>query len=249
MKSINEIMKTKIMCLLLLLSSPLVHSQDEKKLIEKMNKAYMENSSFSMDVAVRLFATDGDIPSDMVHRGRVSKGKNEYYSSMMGQTTVCNSRCYLVIDEENRRILYSSANASKAFTKPLADPSAVTDSLLKDSRLRTLSLEAGRRTIEIIPASSAMYDKIELTVNTANYALEKVVYLYKKAEDLPYKRVEMLYSNVSFAPKEDKTLYSEATYVSKQRGKLRGIGKWASYQVTDMSDFDPEKTYKNAAGN
>lgn len=234
--------KTSGIILLLLvagLSSDLC-AQNEKETLRAMYATYSSLSSLQMNVNVQLFAKSSDITPMQQSSGKVYKDGLNYFSEMMGRATLINKNCALIVDNSNRIIMYSEPEGKAKDQK--------TDDILPDSvlfgqsKMKTLSNKDNHHCIEVKYDNDPQYDRIEMTVNTVNHTLEKIVYYFKPMNGRSplFEKLAISYTSIVINGDISSSVFSEKSFVSVSRNKVTPLGKYATYEVIDQRVYNKQ---------
>lgn len=213
--------------------------QEARAELIAMNKLYTGAQAFSMKVNVSVYKTNGSTHPSAVYSGEVKKKGTNYYSQMMSQKTIANENCMLVVDEERKSIAYSKPyKAGEPMDE--AQLGIMFDSLLfSKGTVRLLAESAKRKQIEIMPGNDLKYERILISINPVTRALEEVTYFYKTGSEGFFGRVTIKYTDVNLnSCGVDNAFFSEKNYISKVKGKVKGTGKYATYEINDHSNFN-----------
>lgn len=226
----------KCAALLLLLLPSLALAQLEKELLLKMNETYFEAKSFSMNATVNVYEKRlGPNPSAS-YSGSMYKSGGMYYSELMGKITLVNSSCALIVDEEQKLMVYGKpwkmSNVSSKANIP-----AMLDSVLFANATLKMKAKDGRRSIIEIRPKNSEYEKIEVTIGTAENTLQEVVYFFPANEDIPYQKITITYTDTKINSKIPSSVFSEGRFITKKSNKIQPAGKWASFRLVDQTDF------------
>ena len=163
---------------LFLCACAFAHAQSPMQIVMKMNATYAAAKSYSMHVNMNMYMGTNDVTPISSGKGIVHKSGEMYFSSIMGKTTICNKECTVFIDEGQKQILYNRNPKAK-------NPNHQKNSEIPDTsefgRMAKYSFGVGNETstrIVVIPAEQLIYKKIELLINKTTFALEELVYYY-----------------------------------------------------------------------
>src|ERR1044072_6007466 len=93
--------------IVLLVCSVWMRAQSPMQMVINMNNAYAKATSYSMNIEMDLFMGTNDVTPIHSYTGEACNSGNQYYSSLMGKTTVCNKECTVFIDDGQKTIIYS----------------------------------------------------------------------------------------------------------------------------------------------
>lgn len=204
----------------------------------KMNKAYTEARSVSMDINILYYQLQAAPKPASNFAGTVKMAGANYYASLMGQTVVGNKNCVLVIDEEQKTVNYMKPflAGDKKAPANVYNPSAQIDSLVRSSALTLINTTGINRRIRLQLRDHAMYEKMEVVINAADGHVEEMTYWYKKTEEAPQAaKVIVTYSQVKLNTNIPESVFSEKKYIQKKNGIWTGIGSCSGYIVNDQT--------------
>lgn len=208
--------------------------QEARDWLLKMNRALAQAKTCEMDFSMQYYASKKDARPQMSVSGKVAFGQGLYYSSFMGKTVMQNKDCSIVIDDNEKQIVYLPAVEKKDKSRQTPSLEYMLDSaLLKTSALKQIGKTNTSVRLQIIPRSG-IYESIEVLINTSTYAMEELVYIYKPLEEKGKSvKAVISYSSVRFNAGLDQSLFNEKKYLVKQNGKWKGAGSRAMYEVFD----------------
>lgn len=232
---------TSMMLIPILIIGSQLHAQNEKETLRAMYSNYNTMESLQMNVSVQLFRLSNDNAPMQQSQGKVFKDGFNYYSEMMGRTTLINKRCAVIIDNNNKVLLYSEpegkASKEKESTEVLPD-----SVLFGTGKLKTVSNKNNLHCIEIVNDKDAQYRKIEMTINTLTKTLERIDYYFKPSEgrNPVFEKMTIIYSGIVINGKVSEDIFSEKKYISVSRDKITGLGKYAAYEIIDQRIYNKQ---------
>lgn len=237
------IRKIQIVALLICSQVSLLLAQTPLEMVIKMNDAYGKATSYSMTVELAMFMGTNDVTPVQTYTGEACKSGALFYSSLMGKTTVCNDECTVFIDDGQKTIIYSK-NPDKKKSSDEAEDAMVPDTS-EFGKMAKYSFGTGTATgsrVIIVPSDQTLYKKIEVVINKTNFTMEEMVYHYSDNEDFSssLSSVRIRYSNVKLNTAVPVSKFSEKVFVTRSKGKLVGVGKYAAYEVVEQKNELPE---------
>jgi hypothetical protein len=236
----SYIRKYSIILLLLVGSVTATPAQSPVQMIVNMNSMYGAAVNYSMSVNMKFFMGNNDVTPIQSFSGEVFKSSDNYYSSIMGKTTIVNKNCTVFIDDGEKLIVYSKNDHVKKKSK---DPMELPDTSLFG---KAAKYSFGKGTdacarILIVPGDQSFYKKIEVLINKKTFALEEVVYDYKVEDDPAgsIQKITIQYASVNLNAVIPNDRFSEARFISRQKGKLSGVGKYSAYKVVEQDNTLP----------
>ncbi|MEO5641918.1 MAG: hypothetical protein ABIQ40_00595 [Bacteroidia bacterium] len=234
----------KLIIIALFFSVSLLNAQeDAKEWLKKMNNAYAAAKSVRMVFTVDYYASSIQNTPSSSSKGEVRYSGLNYYSDAMGQIIVVNKHYSLLINKVEHTITcLPGRDATKKEQQEMnANTIAMLDSSwLSSSKLKLLDQSGPFRRIEIIDVGG-IYEKTELKINAATFALEEVTYYYSRLENGSSPKLIITYSSVSFNSGLSDIDFTEKNYIRKINGKLSPATAWNNYQVIDLTSGTESK--------
>lgn len=220
-------------CLLLVISTAL-QAQDARDWLLRMNRAFAGSKTCDMSFSMQYYASKRDQRPQLSASGKVAFGQGFYFSSFMGKTVLSNKRCSVVIDDNEKQIVYlPSMEQPKEKPKTPSLEFLLDSALLKTADARMISTTAAFARVRIFP-KEGIYESIEVQINALTFAMEELIYIYKPLEEgSPAVKAVIRYDSVRFNTSFDEARFSEKAYLVKHNGKWKGVGSRASYLVID----------------
>lgn len=214
-----------------------VHAQETPlQVIEKMRGTYDKASSYSMHVTLKLFAKTQDASALSVSEGEVNVSGKNYYSSMLGKTTVVNEDYQVFADDKQHIMLVSTAHHNRNRD----DANSILDSTMYQGyQLKFLEQGATLDRIEItLDDPESGYSSIRLHIDPRNYTLLQVEYYYKAGspETSTYEKATITYTNVKLNEKIPDSVFSTDTYFTQKKGELVLAPAFGTYRLIDQRD-------------
>ena len=223
-------------CALLLLCQFAFAQETPLQVIGKMRKTYDDARSYSMHVTLRLFAKSQDASALVTAEGEVKVSGTNYYSSMLGKTTVVNDDYQLVTDEKQHVILVATAHHANKRDRA---NTLLDSSLYEGYQLKFLEQSPTLNRIEIIVNDpEAGYNSIQLHIDPSNYTLVKVEYYYKKGSPgmSTYEKTTISYSNIKLNDKIPDSAFDSDEFFTQKKGELVQTPAYATYRLIDQRD-------------
>ncbi|HXC03313.1 MAG TPA: hypothetical protein VNZ86_01100 [Bacteroidia bacterium] len=207
-----------------------------KEDLVKMNMKYGQSKSMSMHIAVKVFENKSQASDPTVYSGIMKKSKEGYYSSLKGLTTLMNDHCSLLVDDNQKLIVYGTGSAKNMNAFQEKDIAPMLDSMLyKNNKVELKSSGAGSKVYQITTGTGSFYEKMEVRLGVPNYTLDEIIYYYKTTEEAPGSKVVVSYSSVNLDAPLSSSDFSEKKFVEKKGSRFVGIGKYAGYKIIDSS--------------
>lgn len=212
-------------------------AQQLKEDVRKVNETYAKTKTVSMKIHYRLFQNYATaIPFEDKTGTFIRQGQN-YFSQLLGITTVQNGSVKLSVSDADKTIIVSDAD------RKIAAPSNVMiDSLIKRcSKVEFTDLGEGRKLYRLRFEKTAFfeYDMIDLQFGS-NYFIEKIVLFYREAVVLDETagnmkkekpKLEISYSEINTQPVVAADQFSETKYIRKSGKTFVPATAFANWKV------------------
>lgn len=230
--------------LFFLLHSAVVFALDARAELVRINQQYAAAKGCSMNMSIAVYEKAEDTEPMQRFSGEMRRRSDAYYTSLMGQTTLMNANCQLVIDESRKVIYFDSRNAKeKQFRAPQADLSGLLDSaLLPSSQLKLLAISAIRNTLEVTATSPSPVKRTVIHYHPVSLVILEVIYYYDTSDKDAIAKAVITYSAVLLGAEPDAALFSEKQFVVRKGNQWQPAPRWAGYQVIDIT---PQLTTPN----
>lgn len=209
------------------------------EVIREMNKRYINASSFSMNIQVDIYDNTNSSNAAQTFKGSACKRKENYFSKMMGQTTIVNERCLLLVDDDNKVIQYEKKENSNDSHLKGMDIFSLLDSLPKNFKSIQFAEESVDRyyiRFESLDTDPA-YKNFTIEVDKNNFTFMGITYVMKNEEDSPYDKIAIHYTDTKFdAPLAD-DVFSETKYIIKSKGKVAPSPAFSKYRLINKEDY------------
>jgi hypothetical protein len=219
--------------LLLLFTLMKAYSQDVRKDVNRINRAYKEVKNLSADIVFHYFSDYKTTSYSEESFGKFNKTGSQLYFQYENKEYISTDKLVLNIDNDNKIMLIS--NLPSLADKPVHPENINLDSLLKhcksvdyknEGQLSSYSFHFGFSTIDII---KVYFDK-------KNYLISKLIFYYSKpaAEGtLEKPRIEIQYSNFQ-KRKSSEPKYKLDYYVMLKKSKYAATPRFKSYKLINM---------------
>lgn len=231
-------MRSKIAYMLFLLL-PLAGMANGLEELRKMNKAYLQATSFSMQVSVQAFRKIKDAKPLYEYAGKVEKSGDNYLTEMNGRVTLNNSDYTLLADDYNKVIIV--AKAAKRKKSNGLEQFIMTDSLFEgDFNYKIVSEAGGKKVIEVKAKEPACWEnnKMEITLNAATSVIEQLV-IYPKAgadteEEYAAEKIVVKYTNIKLNAAIAEAGFSEKRFIVFRKNEIVPSEKFKTYKIIDQ---------------
>jgi len=212
-------------------------AQTPKDDLVKMNTLYRDAKSFSMDLSMSLYVKEKDLTPQVTYKGKSMRDQTTYKTEMMNRISLVNERCALMIDAQQRLILYKERDQKKDKEMvPTGMDNLNLDSLIgRQSASMSYLVNSATEKRILISNPENVYKRIEISLDPATYTIRQIVYVFADAQSKVSQtsRIVIDYRNVTMNKPLDKSLFSEATYVRHKGGKPVPAEAYKNYQLID----------------
>lgn len=236
----KAIMKTKLFCIILFAVAlpSLVSAQSAIQRLEKIRSAYKEAISLSAQVEVMAYKDKADAVGSLVGTGLFHKDGTSYYSKFNKEEMLINSNCTLVIDHEEKQVMWFKPLKKAIMQNQLFN----IDSLLKNGTAVDKGIENGLQ--QFIFYSEGIIEQTAIFADVKSNFVTKIISYYKttakkaagnaESEDDDttadiYKAV-VIYKNISTA-KADAKVFSENKFIEVKNNKTKLRPAYADYKL------------------
>ena len=230
-------MRILVYILLFNLASLQAFGLDARDELRRISKHYADAKGCSMKMTIAVFEKADDAQPMTRFTGEMRRRSDAYYSSVMGQTTLINTNCQVIVDEAREVIYYDGRNNSqKKFKVPETDLGALLDSSLSaKNKMSFLAQSAERNSIELLIPSGLPAARTVIHYHPTSLVIQEIVYYYDQKDKEAMGKAVISYSNVQIGPEPDASLFSEKQFIVKKSSQLLPAPKWNGYQVIDLT--------------
>jgi hypothetical protein len=210
-------------------------AQDWVADMKKMNKVYSEAHSFSMNISVKVYEKVNSVAPMMTYAGNMAKSELGYCSELMGKTTLVNDRVSLLIDKNQRLILYKKVtDKNKQSLKPPPIPMSVDSAMYANAKVKYLINNATEKKIQIISKGTA-YSKVEISINTADNTMKQIIFYTENnnGDDSSTEKVVVDYTNVKINTTISSAVFAEQKFIVVTGKKATTTKAYSGYQLID----------------
>jgi hypothetical protein len=217
-------------------------AQDEKTTMRAMYTMYAGLNSLQMNVSMQLYTKAADVKPMQESTGKVCKEGINYYSEMMGRKTVINKNACVLVDNINKVIVYSEPDVKTRNEKNKMHEVLPDSVLFGQGVLRTISNANGEHCIEIKYANDPQYDRIEMTINTTDHTLRKIVYFLKPylGKAPVFEKMVVTYSAIQLNTDIPGSIFSIDGIITVSRNQAVAQGQYGGYQVIDQRVYNKQ---------
>jgi hypothetical protein len=221
MKKINNIHKStwnkKMSVFVLFLFAFCLSLRSQQiNLIDKISGNYSNVKTFSIDISCQLdFVTGYDGPA-FNSTGKIIKDGENYYSSIMGVTSITNDKYQYMMDEGQKIILIQN-KAPLDYFQQFNMPFLSTEKLQDQYEF---SFENVKKSIliTITPKNDSKYKEIKVKVDSRKYFLQEVHSYYNIEKNLVIAS-HIYYTNSKFEQKVDQSFFDIGKYITIKNNK------------------------------
>lgn len=203
----------------------------------RMNENYSKAKSYSMTISVKVYESKVTSAEPTLYGGKVKKSADGYFASMKGITIIVNTNCSMMIDDNQKQIVYGSSNGKNK--KQEAQGKNLTylpdSSLYGKNQIELQTSANGRKTYLVKTPGSSYFEKMLITINVLSNTLDEIVYYYKANEEISGSKVVVTYTDVKINSDIPPSAFSEKRYITKHGEQLNGIGKYSGYKLVDST--------------
>ena len=228
-------------CIAFLLSVGNLFSQNEKTDLKKMNETYAHAASFSMKIEMQIQSGNEGTNESRFYKGIVKKSGNSYYSDMAGKTTLLNDNYYLLIDNDHKLMICSKPLGKREKGNTNVSEIYEDSSMFEGAKMSYVFANSEHKKIRL-NYKEGIFDEIDITINSITYALEEVVYSYRKNSDadVQFSKVVIAYKAIMFNPKFSSADFSENKFIVRSKGKLIPAQLYSDYHLVDQASNTSE---------
>lgn len=221
----------------ILLSVAGLKAQDFASAFQQVNATYAKTPNISMQVQYSLFTNYVSTVPFENSIGFFVKEKGNYYSKLLGITTIQNSRYKLSVNENEKVIIVSNpAESEKAPSLPMID-----SMLVRCSSKEVVDLDNGtkRYILHFEKTVFSEFDRIDIEINAAHF-VSKLVLFYREAVNLDESntelkkekpRLEISYSSINTQPVISQEQFSEKHYINVNGKQIVLNSSFSNYRL------------------
>lgn len=185
-------------------------------LVDKITANYRDVKSFSMDIQCQLDFVTGYKGPAFNSTGKIVKDGENYYSRIMGITSITTDKYQYLMDEGQQVILLQNrapANALEQFNLPFA----ATDKWYEQY---DFTFENNKKTILItmVPKAPDKYKEFKIRVDAKKYYLLEV-HTYYNIDKNQVVASHLFYTNNKFGQKVDADFFNLEPYITIKNNK------------------------------
>jgi hypothetical protein len=203
--------------------------------LKKAGLSVFSTETFSASVSVRAYQGKNDVKPAKTYSGTIHRDSKNFRTTMFGKTSLYNTQCSMLIDEQEKVIIYD---------KPVSDAKNKTPEILlpnsfysNNYKYSYLINNSSRKRIAIVPKESSVYEKIEVEINPVNNMIVQIIYFFAdiSSNAQMFHKIQVDYTSVSLSAKIPGEVFSEKKYVQVNKGSLVASGNYAGYTVYDKT--------------
>ncbi|OFX83090.1 MAG: hypothetical protein A2W99_13365 [Bacteroidetes bacterium GWF2_33_16] len=208
--------------------------------IQKINKAYLTNTTFSMDVVVNVYAKANSKRPDEVQMG-FAKRKKEYLHTQIGDVeTIKSVSTILSIDHKNKRIVIAEPENS---FNVLPDGMASKLELLLSYCEKVLYVDISKNTGKyVLVMPSYTYKQFEFEFNKQTYLLEKLIMIvneklienYNPESSDDKLKIVIEYNNINLNPVFSNNEFTTWKYITNDGNVFKLTKEYQNYTIINQ---------------
>ena len=222
-----------VMILVCAYATSWAQNQTASEAVKAFEQTYAEAKSLELHFRVQGFDQAGQLTMDQP--GSLYKQDAKLRSEHGGILTLSNDDCHLVVNHRMRQIHTQTIDqrARKKQSQQADRFGPLTEVPIAQDGWEFIQRSAETEAVAMNLTDGPM-TRVELHYHPGTKALQKVVYHYPDQEFFPFAKVEVAYDDVRFEV-EDESIFSESSFVQKERGHYVAADALAAYQVIDQS--------------
>lgn len=233
---ISDLQRAYGLCLVILATllciCPGVQAQSFKTDMHNVHKAYQH--SYRMHMEARIVYNSPEI-RDNWYRGHIAVDNDNYLGAFEQQVSLKNERCWLVVDHQNRKVVYGKPSEEEMAPAAVVDIDYVLDSLLGiDGRIALINSTGEERTYRIseLPMKD-LYESMDITLDNRG-AITRITYQYASVSWPAPSKVEVTFSNIVFGEATPEAEFSEETYVHVHDQHISLTEPFKDYELINL---------------
>jgi len=214
-------------------------SQTAKDDLTAMSKVFAKLTAFDMNVDIKVYKNEKDASPSFTSKGRTAKSDGKFYLSMLNKKTILNNKLLLVIDDQQKLLMYSrlSDDQIKLLT---ANQTINIDSIISSNpaEISYVVNNANEKKI-IVKSNTETIKSIVISMDPKTYVLTEIVYSYATEDTKVNSKVIVRYSNFAFEAK-DTQLFSQSKYI-KSGKKITATPAYKNYRIINTEDYSKQR--------
>jgi outer membrane lipoprotein-sorting protein len=208
-----------------------VRAQNLKSDFEAMQTRYKSVVNFYTQATITANVVGAAAKNASKHKTEINKRGEDFLYSVDDKTILINAGCVLVIDHDQKIIVYQKREIN---TAPIAQAPAITpqiDSLLSIYNTIEYKGSANGQKRYFLTIEDAILYQMELYFSEETLFLEKTVCWYKNEETEMHTEVTTEYKNTDTNPVFTADLFSEKKYVQQKGANLQPQHAYKAYEL------------------
>lgn len=202
-----------------------------------ISQRYSKAQGFSMNISVSIFQNSKDVVPQQQYKGVVKKSSCCYYSNLMGQTSLVNDKCQIVIDDQLKVIYYDGQKIdAPKHNKNSYDLAVLLDSLVIPGNKIQFISGGNENVLEIIPVNGDFYKRMLITYMPSSHEITDVTYFFDETEEGSVGKVKIGYSQILLGDEPPEISFSEKTIIIKKNNIIQPAPAYAGYHVVDITE-------------
>lgn len=191
-----------------------------------------------MDLTIEIFEKSTNKEPIMKYSGKMAKSNANYYSELMGKVTLINSNVNLVIDNNQKLILFKRVNKDNNTINKNSNsvPYSIDSTLLANSSGKYLVNNEKVKIIQVVNKNSA-YSKIEISIDPITYTMKQIIFYFKKyaGNETATEKVVINYKNIKMDVDIPNSSFSEQKFIHFSKKGVFVTNEYKGYKLIDQN--------------
>jgi hypothetical protein len=208
-----------------------VRAQNLKSDFEAMQTRYKSVINFRTQATITANVAGAAAKNASKHHTEINKRGEDFLYSVDDKTILINAGCALVIDHDQKMIVYQKREINTALIAPAPAITPQIDSLLGIYKtIEYKGIVNGRKKYFLTIEDAILY-QMELYFSEETLFLEKTVCWYKNEETEMNTEVTTEYKNTTTDPVFAADLFSEKKYIQQKGANLQPQSAYKAYEL------------------
>lgn len=242
----NARSKFRLALITLIVTITNVHALTPREELLNLSKRYNDAKGFSMNINVAIYFSSQDAAPQQQYKGVIMKSSSCYYSHIMGQISLVNERCQIVVDEQQKVIYYDGQKIKSDIPKRSSyDFTSLIDSAVMPNNKVQFVSQGNENVLEVIPVKADFYKRMLITYVSSSHEITDVTYFFDESDDGNVGKVKISYSQIQLGPEPAESFFSEKKFIEKKSNTILPSSAYAGYQIVDITEPVSLPTDKN----
>jgi len=225
----NNVLIGIVFSILCSLFSNSINAQNIAEDIKKMNAANIYSEQFMAQLTVKVFSSEKDEKPSITQYYEIKKKGKDLYYKIDNKRILVNSSCVLVINDKEKKVLYSKNNGKSPLNNQSIDVNV--DSLVKAyDNVEFKGITNGLKQY-VIHQKKNPIPTIEIYFSENGEKLSKLIYHYDTKAYPVNNLVEINYTKWTYSPQFEANDFSEKKYITKINNKIQLVAALHAYQL------------------